>query len=50
MIIDAINHCLAYAGMKGWKKTYWAIDIHGTILEIPRKVTTSFRDKVTSES
>ena len=33
MIIDAINHCLAYAGMKGWKKTYWAIDIHGTILK-----------------
>jgi hypothetical protein len=33
MIIDAINHCLAYAGMKGWRKTYWAIDIHGTILK-----------------
>ena len=33
MIIRAIDKCLKQAGNKRWPKTYWAFDIHGTILK-----------------
>lgn len=33
MIISAIENCLRTAKAKGWAKTYWAFDIHGTILK-----------------
>lgn len=33
MIIRAIENCLNQAKLKGWNKTYWAFDIHGTILK-----------------
>ena len=33
MIIRAIENCLHNAGVKGWDKTYWAFDIHGTIMK-----------------
>lgn len=33
MITRAIENCLANARLKGWHKTYWAFDIHGTILK-----------------
>ncbi len=33
MITKAIENCLRNAKEKGWEKTYWAIDIHGTILK-----------------
>jgi len=32
MIAKAITNCLQHANLKGWNKTYWAFDIHGTIL------------------
>lgn len=32
MITRAIRNCLENAKLKGWDKTYWAFDIHGTIL------------------
>ncbi len=32
MITKAIRNCLNNARMKSWDKTYWAFDIHGTIL------------------
>ena len=32
MITRAIDNCLKLAWEKGWDKTYWAFDIHGTIL------------------
>lgn len=32
MITRSIETCLRQAKAKGWDKTYWAIDIHGTIL------------------
>lgn len=32
MITRAITQCLELARTKGWKKTYWAFDIHGTLL------------------
>lgn len=32
MIIRAIQNCLNNAEAKHWEKTYWAFDIHGTIL------------------
>jgi hypothetical protein len=32
MISKAIKNCLSQASLKGWNKTYWAFDIHGTIL------------------
>ncbi len=32
MITKAIKNCLSLAAKKGWDKTYWAFDIHGTIL------------------
>lgn len=32
MITRAINNALAVAKRKGWNKTYWAIDIHGTMI------------------
>lgn len=33
MITRAIENCLRHAKEKGWDKTYWAFDIHGTILK-----------------
>lgn len=33
MITRAIENCLRSAKERGWEKTYWAIDIHGTILK-----------------
>lgn len=33
MITRAIKNCLTLAKEKGWSKTYWAFDIHGTILK-----------------
>ncbi len=33
MIIRAIENCLRLSTERGWKKTYWAIDIHGTLLK-----------------
>ena len=32
MITRAIKNCLRRAREKKWEKTYWAIDIHGTLL------------------
>lgn len=32
MITKAITNCLQHASIKGWAKTYWAFDIHGTML------------------
>ena len=33
MITRVIENCMSNAKLKGWKKTYWAFDIHGTILK-----------------
>ena len=33
MLIETIHHALSIAKERKWKKMYWAIDIHGTILE-----------------
>ena len=33
MITRAIENCLQLAHQKNWPKTYWAFDIHGTILK-----------------
>ncbi|MBL7834589.1 MAG: hypothetical protein JNK18_11575 [Cyclobacteriaceae bacterium] len=33
MITRAIKICFRLAKEKGWTKTYWAFDIHGTILK-----------------
>ena len=33
MITRAIENCLIAAKERGWEKTYWAVDIHGTILK-----------------
>lgn len=33
MITKAVETCLQLANEKGWQKTYWAIDIHGTLLK-----------------
>ena len=33
MITRAIANCLRAAKERGWTKTYWAFDIHGTILK-----------------
>ncbi len=33
MITHTISNCIANARTKGWDKTYWAFDIHGTILK-----------------
>ncbi len=33
MITRAIENCLRLAREKNWEKTYWAFDIHGTILK-----------------
>ena len=33
MVTRAISNCVAKARNQGWKKTYWAFDIHGTILK-----------------
>lgn len=33
MITRAIKNCLVKAKLKGWAKTYWAFDIHGTMLK-----------------
>ncbi len=33
MITRAIENCLRAAKERGWTKTYWAFDIHGTLLK-----------------
>jgi hypothetical protein len=33
MITRAIENCFRHAKEKSWAKTYWAFDIHGTILK-----------------
>lgn len=33
MVTKAIRNCLDQARRKQWDKTYWAFDIHGTILK-----------------
>ncbi|MEM7550237.1 MAG: hypothetical protein AAF363_11200 [Bacteroidota bacterium] len=33
MITKAIEFAFEYRKMKGWQRTYWAFDIHGTILK-----------------
>lgn len=33
MITRAIENCFRLSKEKGWNKTYWAFDIHGTILK-----------------
>lgn len=33
MITRAIENCLRNGKERGWEKTYWAFDIHGTILK-----------------
>lgn len=33
MITRAVLNCISHARTKGWDKTYWAFDIHGTILK-----------------
>jgi hypothetical protein len=33
MITKAIQNCLHHTKQKGWEKTYWAFDIHGTLLK-----------------
>lgn len=33
MIDKAIKNCLRNATEKGWNKTFWAFDLHGTILK-----------------
>src|SRR6187549_1025768 len=33
MITRAIKNCFKHATLRGWDKTYWAFDIHGTILK-----------------
>ena len=45
MIVKAIERCLQTAKAKGWEKTYWAIDIHGTVMKPNYKtneITTEF--------
>jgi hypothetical protein len=33
MITRAITNCLQASKERGWEKTYWAFDIHGTMLK-----------------
>ncbi|NOT75066.1 MAG: hypothetical protein HOP08_09075 [Cyclobacteriaceae bacterium] len=33
MITRAIENCVRHAKARGWAKTYWAFDIHGTMLK-----------------
>lgn len=33
MVTRAITDCISKARMKAWNKTYWAFDVHGTILK-----------------
>jgi hypothetical protein len=33
MVTRGIENCLRHAKERGWKKTYWAFDIHGTIVK-----------------
>src|SRR6187431_2461824 len=44
MIIRAIENCFRHAHQKKWPKTYWAFDIHGTILKPNYK-----RDEISRE-
>ena len=32
MITKAIRNCIDQAGQRGWKKTFWAFDIHNTMI------------------
>jgi hypothetical protein len=45
MILRSIEKCFSLASSKGWDKTYWAFDIHGTIVRPnyqPGKISTVF--------
>jgi hypothetical protein len=33
MIIKAIENCMLHAKRRNWDKTYWAFDIHGTMIK-----------------
>jgi hypothetical protein len=44
MITRAIENCLRHAKERNWSKTYWAFDIHGTILKSNFK-----RDEISTE-
>ncbi|MFM9837364.1 MAG: hypothetical protein ACKVOQ_03805 [Cyclobacteriaceae bacterium] len=44
MITRAIENCLRNAKEKRWEKTYWAFDIHGTLLKPNYK-----RDEISRE-
>lgn len=44
MITRAIENCLRHAKERSWAKTYWAFDIHGTILKPNFK-----RDEISKE-
>lgn len=44
MIARAIENCLQTAKEKKWAKTYWAFDVHGTLLKPNFQ-----RDKISSE-
>ena len=49
MITRSIETCLRQAKAKGWDKTYWAIDIHGTILRptyTNNQISTEFYQRV----
>lgn len=38
MITRAIENAMLHAKRKGWRKTYWAFDIHGTLVRPNHKV------------
>ena len=40
MITRAIKNAFLHATQRGWKKTYWAFDIHGTLVRPNHKVNT----------
>lgn len=44
MISRAIENCFRNAREKGWNKTFWAFDLHGTILKPNFR-----RDKISTE-
>jgi hypothetical protein len=33
MITKAIKNCLTHAKQRNWRRTYWAFDVHGTMLK-----------------
>lgn len=45
MIVTAIEYAINTAKTRNWEKTFWAFDIHGTILKptyVAGKITTEF--------